>query len=251
MRINLYNVRHPRMRTLTLHRGLAVARGDAKRVIETIRTRGLAGTEGMWRLPLPDIVEMRTRLAALFAKPDLTRDDIFIRTPFDGICACGVPSDAAYYALQHNFSAETNDHPIVIDFTAPIDEVYVDPRDFLCTAFQLWDRESQAHQERQSMMLQDLFGTAILRYFAAVCRSKNQTYRIAMCNLAALDPEVVEGHMVNRKMIGGRYNTRFSSAFIVKAPVDSNRISRVYTPGNDEDLAIEVSLRGFLKGESA
>jgi hypothetical protein len=161
-----------------------------------------------------------------------------------------MPSDAAYYALHHNFSAGRDDHPIAIEFTATIDDVYVDPRDFLCTAFQLWDRESQRYREWQSQVLSDLFGRAILRYFAAACRSTNQAYRIAMCNLAALDPKVVEAHFANTKVIVGRYNTRFMSAFFVKAPVHSSRISRLYVPGYEE-AAVDISLQDFLQGRGA
>ena len=239
------------MRTVTLHRGIAVARGEAERVSATIRTEGLLGTEGKLGFIVPDIVEVRSRLHTLFAKPDLTYDDIFAATPFDGICACGTPAGAAYYATRHNFSPEDADQPIAIEFTAPIDEVYVDSRDFLCAAFQFWDRESETHREWQSKVLGDLFGASILRYFAAACRSPKQTYRIAMCNLAAFDPEVVESHIANRKVIAGRYNTRFSSAFFVKAPIQCNRISRVYTPHYQEDTTIDISLQDFIRGHGA
>jgi hypothetical protein len=239
------------MRTITLHRGIAVARGGADRVAAIIQTDGLSGGEGRLRFQLPDIAEVRKRLDALFAKLDLTRADIFAATPFDGICACGTPLGAKYYALQHNFSAEKHDHPIVIEFTAPTDEVYVDPRDFLCTAFQLWDRESRAFQLWQSEVLRNLFGQPIRRYFAAACQSTNQSYRIAMCNLAAFDPGVLEGHMANTKVIAGRYNTRFSSAFFVKAPVLPNRICRVYTPVYEDEGTVDISLQDFLSGRGA
>ena len=51
--------------------------------------------------------------------------------------AMRTPWGAAYYAARHNLSLEKADYPITIEFTVPIDEVYVD---FLCAAFQLWDR---------------------------------------------------------------------------------------------------------------
>jgi hypothetical protein len=142
---------------------------------------------------------------------------------------------------------EKADHPITIEFTVPIDEVYVD---FLCAAFQLWDRESESHREWQSEVLCGLFGSRILRYFAATCGSSNQAYRIAMCNLAAFDPGVVEGHITNTKVIAGRYNTRFTSAFFVKAPVPPNRIRRIYTPRYEEEPAAYISLLDFFRGPS-
>jgi len=72
-----------------------------------------------------------------------------------------------------------------------------------------------------------------------------------MCNLAALDPGVVEGHITNTIVIVGRYNTRFSSAFFVKAPVSPNRICRVYTPDCEDDAAVDINLQDFLCGKDA
>jgi hypothetical protein len=239
------------MQVLTLHRGFAVAGSESEKVIAKIRNGGLSGTEGRWKFQIPDISEVRTRLETLFAKPDLTREDIFAARPFAGICACGTASGAAYYAIRHNVSPGEADHSIAIEFTAPMEQVYVDPRDFLCTAFQLWDRESPAHQEWQAEVLADLFGSRILRYFSAACRSSDQTCRIAMCNLAAFDPAVVQGHFANTKVIAGRYNTRFSSAFFVKAPIGSSRIRLVYTPHYEEDMVVDISLRAFIHGDRA
>lgn len=239
------------MRTFTMHRGIAVPRDSSVRITASILAGGMSGSEGRWSFRLPDIVDVPGRLESLFGKAGLTRDDIFDSTPFNGLCACGTPSGAAYYALRHNFSAERDDHPLAIEFTADIDYVYVDPRDFLCTAFQLWDRESDRHQVWQSGVLCGLFGSAIKRYFTSACRSTDQTYRIAMCNLAALDPGVVEAHFANAKVIAGRYGTRFCSAFFVRAPISSRHVTRVYPPTPEKEPAYDISLDDFLKGVGA
>lgn len=235
------------MRTLAMHRGITVPQREGQRVVAAIQQTGMSGSEGRWRFVLPDIVDIRPRLNVLFTKPDLTKDDIFSSAPFDGLCACGAPAGAAYYALRHNFSAE-NDYPVAIEFEADIDDVQVDPRDFLCTAFQMWDRQSETHREWQSEILCDLFGSAVERYFAAAARSKDQGYRIAMCSLAAFDPEVVQAHLENTKVIAGRYGTRFSSAFLVKAPIHASRIKRVYAPHSDHETSVHISLERFISG---
>ena len=50
-----------------------------------------------------------------------------------------------------------------------------------------------------------------------------------MCNLAPFDESVVKSHYQNQKIIGGRYGTRFSSAFFVKAPIASSANTKLRT----------------------
>jgi hypothetical protein len=50
---------------------------------------------------------------------------------------------------------------------------------------------------------------------------------IACCDLATQDPDVIRAHVSNGLVIGGRYNTRFSSAFMVTAPVPVAKIVSV------------------------
>jgi len=238
------------METPILYRGIAVPSTRAEEVITTIAAHGIAGTEGTWLFSIPDIMEIRSRLDWLFDKPDLSRDDLFAICPFPGVCACGSESGALHYAMHHNVTAE-NSFSIVIEFVAPEDEVYVDPRDFLCTAFQLWDRHTAHRREAQARVLAELFGPRIVRYFEAAVQSSDQRYRIGMCNLAAFDPEVLRGHYANSRIIGGRYNTRFTSAFFVKAPVESKRVRRVYPANPDPQTSAGITLEAFLRGEGA
>ncbi len=233
------------MKTLALYRGIAVPSAKADDVAAAVGSRGLGGDEGRWRFVVPDIAKVRAELEVLFTRPDLTRNDIFRDTPFPGICACGTSSDGEYYAARHNFSTE-DDYPLVIEFDAALDMVYVDPRDFLCTAFQLWDRDSVNLRASQAALLSELFGPGILRYFESVCHVRDQTHRIAMCNLAAFDPEVVLAHHANRKVIRGRYGTTFTSAFFVQGPLHPERIRRLYRAEQYSPLAPDASLDGFF-----
>lgn len=232
------------MDKLTLYRGIAVPQVRAAEVIATIHRTGMTGTEGNWAFKIPDITDVRARLDVLYSKEDLCVGEIFAGPQGSGFCACGTVSGAEYYALRHNFSAGKDDCSIVIEFEADLVDTYVDCRDFLCTAFQLWDRSSELFQAWQSSVLQQLFGAAITRYFVEACRTKEQSRRIAMCNLAALDPDVLRAHLANTKVIAGRYGTHFENAVFVKAPVPANRIRRVYT----HDLRNEVhAARGMSR----
>lgn len=71
--------------------------------------------------------------------------------------------------------------------------------------------------------LLELFGPAIGRYFDAASGVTDQTFRIAMCNLASFDGDVVLAHHSNRRIIGGRHPTHFKSAFFVQTPVVLSR----------------------------
>jgi len=233
------------MKTLSLYRGIAVPSARVDAVVAAIESRGLRGDEGDWKFQVPDVAKVRADIEALFARPDLTIKDIFQSTPFLGICACGTSSGGEYYAAKHNFSTK-NDYPLTIEFEAALDKIYVDPRDFLCTAFQLWDSCSMNLRASQAALLSELFGPRILRYFESACQVRDQTHRIAMCNLAAFDPEVVSAHYANRKVIAGRYGTSFASAFFVQTPVPPERIRRLYTAERNSPSVPDVSLSRFL-----
>ncbi len=194
---------------VTLYRGLAIPKGDARRTESRIRSEGISGIDGQWEFPFPDIPHVRASLEPLFHKPDLTRDHVLANSHFSAFCACGTEAGAAYYALRHNRTASQN-HPLVIEFTVSIDNICVDPRDFLCTAFQFWDRQSSSHRAWQSTVLCQLFGPAISRYFDA-CQATDQARRIAMCNLAGFDPAVTLSHLQNQRVIASSSPRRSSS----------------------------------------
>ena len=152
------------------------------------------------------------------------------------VCACADREGALYYALKHNRSID-HDTPLLISFEAELADVIVDGRDFLFTLFQSGDpTKARSIAER-------LFGPAVLRYVDRAWQTENQQQRIALCKLAVQDDAVIAAHAGNRTVIGGRYWTRFCSAFLVRAPVAPSRILDVSPVAIDFDLpAAEISL---------
>jgi hypothetical protein len=231
---------------LILYRGIAVPSDQASGVIVDIERRGLHGDIGTWGFRVPDMSVVRREIDNLFARPDLDSAAIFEPGEFPGVCACGGRVGADYYAGQHNKGGE-DDQPIVIEFEAPLEDVYVDPRDFLCTVFQLWDRDPSTNRDEVLRLLSVLYGLGIRRYFEAAAETQDQAYRIAMCNLASFDEDVVRAHYANRLVIAGRYETLFESAFFVKAPVLSASIRNVYALSDFSDAGPDVTLEAVIR----
>ena len=75
-------------------------------------------------------------------------------------------------------------------------------------------------------MLGKLFGPAVLRYADRAWSTSNDDERIACCDLARQDRDVA-AHAANELVIGGRHRTRLSSAFMVRAPVTTERVAAV------------------------
>jgi len=237
---------------LTFYRGITVKRRNVDEVLESIRRSGISGDEGQWwKFKLPDISKVRNQLQTLLEleSGDDILNAIFRDSSFSGICACGDEIGGRYYALKHNRSNETTE-PVLIVFIASLEDVYVDPRDFLCTAFQLWDRDGHNRINWQKDILAELFGSKILVYFERACRTTDQRFRIAVCNRASFDPEVVLSHYRNKKVIRGRYGTTFCSAFFVKCPVTPTQIVDCIYLRNEvwQDPNIFVTINGFISG---
>jgi len=143
-------------------------------------------------------------LKALLGKVDLSLEDTRPRSANwkPAVCACGEYWGAAYYAWCHNRSGE-NDTPIIVEFEADKNSVAVDGKDFLYTAFQLGD------PERARSILKRGFGPAVLSYADRAWSSEKQSYRIALCDLAIHDLDVVNAHHANDLVFAGRYRTVF------------------------------------------
>lgn len=206
-----------------LYRGIAVKPDKVERILQSIRKNGLFGNEGTWNFNVPDIANVRQRLDEIFSSENPSVDEIFENTPFKGVCACGDEDSAKYYALIHNKTKE-NTTSILISFEVDIDKVYVDCRDFLCSAFQFWDRKTIEMTKGQKSYLRTICGEGIIPYFERCISSLDQGVRIAMCNIASFDKKVVKSHYQNRKTIGGRHRTRCCSAFFVQAPIAASQI---------------------------
>ena len=199
-------------------RGISVPEAVTKSTIAQIERDGLSGGEGKWRV----IYSHPGDIELLFSKSNLSTDDTRNQElETSVICACGEYLGAAYYALNHNRTAE-NDTPIVIEFEADLSSVAVDGRDFLYTAFQMGD------PDRARSVLRTAFGEAVLRYAELAWKTKNQEKRIALCDLAVNDQAVIRSHHDNVLVLGGRYGTVFRNAFLVRVPIPASAINSVH-----------------------
>lgn len=227
------------MTTMRFYRGITLPVLQIDQAISTIAEAGFAEGRGRWRMeqfhPGP--------LDVLFAKPDLslqdTRPEGRHRQP--AVCACGDEMGAAHYAWQHNRSRR-NDAPLMIAFEAEHEAVAIDGKDFLYTVFQMGE------PMRARTILERSFGPRILRYAEKAWGSDDQRFRIALCDLAIHDPEVVKDHYAARPVIAGRYKTIFRNAFTVKLPISGAAIVRVWSPTEPPDFATpDVSLADVVR----
>lgn len=238
---------------LTLYRGITVTPDEADRVRKNILDCGMSGAEAkQWQFVCQDL---RPRLERLFEKEHLSTHDTRpeqnerrnshhheVADEFPAVCACGDETGGTYYATIHNRNdRERHSVPLLIEFTADVSDVHVDGRDFLYNpGFQSGKTEGQRH------LMSQLFGAAVDRYFAKAMHSDDLHFRLAMCDLAVQDPLVVVSHAANRVLIGGRYNTRFCSAFFVRLPISPDRIISVRQP-TLRPPPPQVSVETFLR----
>ncbi len=232
-----------------LYRGITVKESNADNVIKNIETKGITGDEGSWGFTVPGVKEVRGNIESLFLQANLTVENVIKEREYLGFCACGSESGALYYAQKHNLTME-KDTPLIIELEVDIDQVYIDGRDFLCTAFQLFDRDSKEYFAEQLEVLTNLYGKNIQRYFEKSSKSNEQLYRIAISNLACFDKEVVKFHLDNSLTIYGRCNTKFQSAFFVQGPIEPcaiksvRRVSPTYSAPKPY-----ISLQDFIDGK--
>ena len=204
---------------LRLYRGIAVPAASVADTTAAMLRAGLVEgqvtwtIEQLWRLPPRFSVE----------EVDLSTVDTQEAHWRSAVCACGTVEGATYYAWHHNRHGP-DDTPILIEFEAHLDQVRIDGRDFLYTAFQMGD------PEKARSVLEKVYGPKILRYADQAWASHDQDKRIALCHLATLDTDVALAHYANRTVIKGRYGTTFENAFTVAYPVHPKAIVRVWTP---------------------
>jgi hypothetical protein len=221
---------------MRLYRGIAVPARAATSTIDAIREEGLVLGAGFWSLSVHDL---KSRLPELWEVPRLstrlTRPGD--EEPVPRICACARRGDALYYACSHNRDRD-RDAPIVVVFEADLVDVIVDGRDFLSTVMQLGSPTASR------TWLERIFGTAVLRYADRAWVTEDQDSRISVYDLAIQDHDVILAHSENEILLGGRYRTRFASAFMVRSPVPAARIFSVerVAPGGYVLPEIEVSL---------
>ena len=205
--------------------------------IDTIQRTGLIPGEGWWRIEYLH----PGHLDSLYAKHDLGLSDTRPQQdPVPAICACGELYGASYYAWQRNRS-ETDDVPVMIEFQASEHLVAIDGRDFLYSIFELGD------PARAQPLLERAYGTAVLRYAKKAWASEIQEFRIAMCDLAVHDLDVIKAHHANDIILAGRHRTMFRNAFVIRLPIIPSALIRVWSPENPIDLSSpQVSLRDLI-----
>ena len=204
---------------MRLFRGISVPTETADRVVRDIRSGGLVSIQGGRQIE----VSHPGPLDELFSMEGLSMIHTRSGKSYPVVCACGEIQGAAYYAFKHNRSGD-NDTPVLIEFETDVQHVSLDGRDFLYTVFQI------GNPDRASAILRRCFGPGVLRYARKAWATDDEDARIAFCDLAAFDPDVIASHHRNQTVIGGRYGTVFRNAFLAKLPVPPASIIRVWMP---------------------
>ena len=214
------------MTTLRLYRGIAVPATSASETISLITENGL--TEGAWFWKIEQ--NWGLPIDVLVNKIDLSTSDTRPESAFrPAVYACGTVEGASYYAWRHNRN-QRDDTPILIEFDTQLDKVVVDGKDLLFTAFQFGE------PGKAKGVMERIFGERVLTYAEAAWASGGQDRRIALCDLATMDADVVKAHYANRMVIGGRHGTNFANAFTVALPVQPEAIVRVWAPDSEPKL---------------
>jgi hypothetical protein len=84
--------------------------------------------------------------------------------------------------------------------------------------------------------LESLYGASVLPYFWAATATRDQAEKIALCNAAAHDLEVVRGHLRNALVVRGRYGVTFRSAFAVRLPIAPSDIVTLHAERVDTHI---------------
>jgi hypothetical protein len=219
---------------MRLYRGIAVPSASVSSVITNIRATGLrVGQGSQWSMAS---IDLKPRLQELRQANSLKFADTRIGQSVPRVCACGDEIGATYYASRHNRSGN-NDGSILIEFDADVADVIVDARDFLYSLFQGGD------PQKARDVIKGVFGEAVLHFLDRAWATRNQEERVAWCDLATQDNGVIVAHAANKMVLGGRYNTRFCSAFMVRLPVPASRITNVkhlQAPANLPEIEVSV-----------
>lgn len=203
-------------------RGIAIPGSKVDDVIENIRKTGMRVGDGRWTIMASDLKKEFQNPAKWMEL--ISRDTLNIsETRKQGvktICACADEESALYYACIHNKTA-INDAPLLLEFEASIQDVWVDGRDFLYTVVQFWDRKTSSQKQKTKVenVLIKLFSDAIILYLEKAFKTYDSNRRIALMDLAINDHRVIESHFKNRHWIRGRHGTFFRNAFLVRSPI--------------------------------
>jgi len=216
-----------RIMKFMLYRGIATSNTMIGKVIQKILVKGLFVGQGNWILRAPDLCH--TDLHELIHDPTLSTTMTREREA-ETFAATGDYDTALYYACKHNQTKE-NTEGILIEFSVPINRIFVDGRDFLYTVFQGFDarNDSETHKKKVKNILRRIFGSAITPYIDEVFKTprENQSRRIALVDIAINDRNVIVVHKKNKIWINGRYGTWFCSSFLVEGKIPPEDIVKV------------------------
>ena len=247
------------MEKLRLYRGITVSEKEADSIIEDIKLNGLDHNANqiwgsfVWK-------NLKNNLDILYQKEDLKRDDteadsIWVKTKDGGhreytegekSISFADKQGAENYATRRNV---TDEHtvPLLITVDLELDNIAIDPRDFLYTVFGFIDPNDSTKTKRQTEKLKLLFGCKIEKYVEKIIKHPKSD-RLAIFDLAINDNEIIIEHSKNQMIIGGRYNTTFKSAFFGKVPIRSNQIIEVNRLTNNYTLHDpEITLDDILE----
>lgn len=218
---------------MRLFRGISVEPGMEQVTIDRIYAEGIVE-------PSPKAHPRRRLsrpLADLLVDPQLSQDMTRGEGDADHVTfACGDPEGATFYAQRRTGYA-----PVIIEFDVDPSKVTVDGNDFLYTVFTRY----KVAGVREALLA--AFGPTIEQYFDAASGCDAQK-AFAICDLAVRDHNVVESHFANQKVIGGRYETQFRSAFMVAVPILPEQIIQVScAKSNARHLSVDIHLSKLLQ----
>jgi hypothetical protein len=234
---------------LTFFRGIAVSNEEHHTIVQQIKEEGFSSIVGTYNGVFTD---RRHRLEELLNKPDLSTEDthpsVWIKQnggghreyidSYDSIYACGEEYGASYYACQHNYRHGRT--PILIQFKANIKDVQIDGRDFLYNfVFQ-----AEELNQNQRVIIREIWGNSIDKYIDKALETSDRNRKIAICDLAVQDEDLILAHHRNQKVIAGRSNTHYRSSFIVKIPIVKNNILNVSIPTYNK-LEADITIVSF------
>ncbi len=208
------------MNSLRLYRGISAPVGRRDELLSKIKGEGLAFGQG----PGDMSYSFGLNVELLVNKRNLSQVDTESESSQRvATYACGTREGAAYYAWR--YIGESSDlAPIMIEFDAKVLDVRVDGKDFLYKLFEMGE------PEKAKLPIRQLFGRKALYYAEAAWASGDHSRKLALCDLATMDPQVINDHYANRSGIGGRYGTVFHNAFVVALPISRTDIVNVWSP---------------------
>jgi len=203
------------------HRGLSVPASEQDAVGRRIsRTGVLAPTPGSNPKNFRDPSALR-RLPRFLPLDDLVKAWKPLPTK-TMTYACGNRDDASVYAFERGISRP---HGLIVSCELFLDDVAVDPHDFLGGAFRYHGYFKQPLEVIEREMA-SLYGDAIRPYIqrASETTLEQAEQRFALCDVACCDPDVVAAHLRNQRDIHGRWDTVFRSAFLIPAKVPRSAV---------------------------